>query len=94
MKLAQILNGKVHWIFDPMDYWGKNEIPNFVDITVVDITDNPLPIEEGWIYDERYQTFYDPNSDIRSKTDERLKAYEQKLDALAKYIFAKEQEDK
>lgn len=94
MKLAQIQGGKVYWIFDPLEYWGRNEIPDFVDITVIDITDNPQPIEEGWIYDELHQAFYDPAGEIRSKTDERLKQYEQKLDALAKYIFAKEQEEK
>ena len=92
MKLAQILNGKVHWIFDPMEYWGRNEMPDFVDILVVDITDNEQAIEEGWIYDELYQKFYDPASDVRSKTEELLMQYNEKIDALAKYIFARDQE--
>lgn len=45
MRFAQILNSKVHWIFE------ADEKPNFAsNIILVDITGNN-EVQEGWDYD-------------------------------------------
>jgi len=54
MRLAQILNGKAHWIFK------AEAVPEFApDIVIKDISANP-EIQEGWIYDVVTDTFSAP----------------------------------
>ena len=51
MKVAQIINNKIHWIFDSVEITGKDELPNFPPdqygnpILFVDITGTD--VEEG-----------------------------------------------
>ena len=55
MKIAQIVNNRIHWIFDPLEVTGKNEIPNWPPtpdgkpITLIDVTDKN--VNEGDIFD-------------------------------------------
>lgn len=53
--IAQILNSKVHWVFESED------IPVFTpDIVLIDITSvRPTP-QEGWEYDSFNDTFSPP----------------------------------
>lgn len=54
MKFAQIINGRVHWIFE------DEEKPEFApNIVLVDIT-GKNDIEEGWLYNANTQTFIQP----------------------------------
>lgn len=54
MQFAQILNGKVHWIFEDV------KKPEFApNIKLVDITGNS-DVQEGWNYDAETQTFLQP----------------------------------
>lgn len=59
MKIAQILNNKVHWIFI------SEKMPNFPpdpegnSIILIDITNNP-EVQEGWDYKELTGEFIEP----------------------------------
>ncbi len=58
-KFAQILQGKVHWIFE------TEETPEFAsDIILVDITDN-THVQEGWIYNNG--EFVEPGLELDSE---------------------------
>ncbi|MCL2420820.1 MAG: hypothetical protein FWD03_03105 [Defluviitaleaceae bacterium] len=55
MKIAQILDNKIHWI-TPYKKWDK--VPEFAsDIILKEIPNNA---QEGWIWDVETETFYDP----------------------------------
>lgn len=59
MKIAQILNGKAHWIFE------ADELPDYPPtsdgqtLVFVDITDKP-EVQEGWGYDSETGEFSEP----------------------------------
>lgn len=59
MRIAQILHGKAHWIFE------GEEIPNWPPdpegnpIILIDITDKP-EVQEGWCYNEETGEFTEP----------------------------------
>jgi hypothetical protein len=53
-RYAQILNSKVHWIFE------ANDIPEYAsDILIVDITTKP-EVQEGWDYNSTTGEFTNP----------------------------------
>lgn len=57
-KFAQIINNKVHWIFQ------CEQKPQFAPyITLIDITDRNN-IKEGWYYDENTKTFSEIDSNV------------------------------
>lgn len=54
MKLAQILENKVHWIFE------AEMAPDFASsIVIIDITNNP-EVQENWGYDAHTELFIEP----------------------------------
>ncbi len=65
MRAAQILNGRVHWIFEPLKIFGADELPELPHdnsgnpVVLVDITDRP-EVKEGWVYDEISGGFSEP----------------------------------
>lgn len=53
-KFAQIINSKIHWIFE------ADEKPEFAsDIVIIDITDKP-EVQEGWDYNNETGEFTAP----------------------------------
>ena len=69
MRIAQILNGKVHYIFkeETMPVWPPDSSGNIP--LLIDITDNP-EIQEGWHYCGETCTCTEPTQE--TKTEEPL----------------------
>ena len=59
MRIAQILNGAAHWIFeaDEMPVWPPG--PDGKAMVLMDITAFP-DVSEGWLYDEETGGFAEP----------------------------------
>ena len=57
-KFAQILNSKVHWIFE------REQKPKYSpSISLVEITGNG-EVQEGWVYDEETGSFSEPSQEV------------------------------
>ena len=50
MRLARVEKNRVTWCFDPIEYWGRNEIPTFNDESVVIDISNENEVQEGWYF--------------------------------------------
>lgn len=65
MRVAQILYDKAHWIFNPLETFGKDEMPKLPPdpegkpIVLVDVTDKP-EVSIGWDYDTETGIFTEP----------------------------------
>lgn len=54
-KFAQIVNNKVHWIFE------SDEMPEFApNIEIIEIIDFDIQPKEGWLYDHEKNVFTEP----------------------------------
>lgn len=88
MRFAQILNNKVHWIFE------SETQPRFApNIKIVDITNmNPQP-EEGWDWDPIGKKATpppkpDPMPEIREKRNQLLRIALDRIDRYDKQVRA------
>lgn len=78
MRFAQVLNNKVHWIFE------SEEEPQFApNIILVEITGRQ-DVEVGWIYNEELDIFVEPNlgeDGPQIALDKQIKAIELRTQA-------------
>ena len=66
MRMAQILRGKAHWIFDAPELPDWPPDPDGNPVVLVDITGRP-EVREGWDYDAGTGEFTEPVAESDSE---------------------------
>ena len=51
MRVAQILNGRAHWIFETEDMSGWPPYPDGTEPVLLDVSQQP-EVKEGWLYQD------------------------------------------